>query len=910
MAEIDKARWARLSPLLDELLDLAPEHRPARLQALHQQAELSPDLIEDLAELLRRQEALEAEDFLASPALSVAEAASTHNQAGQTVGAYTLEREIGQGGMGTVWLARRTDGRFEGQVAIKFLNTGLIGRGDAGRFAREGQILARLTHPHIARLIDAGVAPEHRQPYLVLEYIDGLPLDRFCVERGLDCEARVRLFLDVLAAVAHAHTRLILHRDLKPSNILVTAAGEVKLLDFGIAKLLHRAGDDDTTPPGAATELTRVAGRAYTPRYAAPEQVQGGEVTTATDVYALGVLLYLLLSGQHPTEGQDEALTTPLERLRTLVEVEPKKVSERVPSGVARQLRGDLDTIVAKALKKAPAERYANAAALAEDLQRWLAHEPISARPDRRAYIVGKFIRRHRLAVAASCTALLAIAAGAGAAVWKAQEAHEQRVQAEGLIEFMLGDLRKKLDPVGRLDVLDAVGEKALAYYAQQDLRRSDADALGRRARALHLMGEIAEKRGQMAEAEERFKQAADSTAELLARDAKNTQRLFDHAQSSYWVGYAAWRQGKQEAAENNFETYLQLAQTLTRSEPANSKWQTELAHAEVNLGVLLLNTQRVESALERFTRARTIWQVLIPAHADLQSELTKTWGWMARAQEKLGQFEASISSHEAKLQVLRAEKVLNRQAQDDEATTLSALSRLQLSIGQGSAALVTGRAARDAFVKLVAVDTDNLLFVERLAYARLHLIETVLALGSTEEAREELSALEPEYIRLLAATRDKPDTAIKIPGRFLAAQAQLATKERSLSPTAAPLRDLTRFVDRHSLTRSGGGRGKVDVNTQWALALASYRLGNAIANAAPTEARTRWNQALEHLAGIGESVSEARVKSLRAHALLSLGRTQEARSMAEGLEASGFRHPEWQVGLARRMAAEKVQQY
>ena len=682
MAEIDKARWARLSPLLDELLDLAPEQRPARLQALRQQAELSPDLIEDLAELLSRQEALEAEDFLASPALSVAEAASTHNQAGQTVGAYTLEREIGQGGMGTVWLARRTDGRFEGQVAIKFLNTGLIGRGDAGRFSREGQILARLTHPHIARLIDAGVAPEQQQPYLVLEYIDGLPLDRFCVERGLDCEARVRLFLDVLAAVAHAHTRLILHRDLKPSNILVTAAGEVKLLDFGIAKLLHRAGDDDTSSPGAATELTRVAGRAYTPRYAAPEQVQGGEVTTATDVYALGVLLYLLLSGQHPTEGQDEALTTPLERLRTLVEVEPKKVSERVPSGVARQLRGDLDTIVAKALKKAPAERYANAAALAEDLKHWLAHEPISARPDRRAYIVGKFIRRHRLAVAASCTALLAIAAGAGAAVWKAQEAHEQRVQAEGLIEFMLGDLRKKLDPVGRLDVLDAVGEKALAYYAQQDLRRSDADALGRRARALHLMGEIAEKRGQMAEAEQRFKQAADSTAELLARAPKSTQRLFDHGQSSYWAGYAAFRRGARADAQQRFEQYRQLSHELAQLEPNKLEWQEELAHAEVNLGVMLLTNNDPRNSLARFESARAIWASLMTARPEARSELSKSLGWMAEAQEVLGMFDASIASHQAKLQTLQAHDESDRKALDLKATTLSALSRLHLSAG------------------------------------------------------------------------------------------------------------------------------------------------------------------------------------------------------------------------------------
>jgi len=239
--------------------------------------------------------------FLERPAL-LREA----SMAGQTVGSYTVERELGQGGMGSVWLARRTDGRFEGFVAIKFLNAGLTARGGPERFAREGSILARLAHPNIARLLDAGVAGGGSQPYLVLEYIDGLPIDRYCEARALDLAARVRLFLDVLAAVAHAHNRLILHRDLKPSNILVTAAGEVKLLDFGIAKLL-----DDATVPAAATELTQMAGRAFTLQYAAPEQLQGGDVATATDVYALGVLLYVLLGGVHPTTGSTTAPLCP-----------------------------------------------------------------------------------------------------------------------------------------------------------------------------------------------------------------------------------------------------------------------------------------------------------------------------------------------------------------------------------------------------------------------------------------------------------------------------------------------------------------------------------------------------------------------------------------------------------------------
>ncbi|HJV96021.1 MAG TPA: serine/threonine-protein kinase, partial [Albitalea sp.] len=506
---LDKASWPRLSPLLDQILDLEGPERAQRLRALREE---NAALADDLEELLQRLGEMDRNAFLERPPL-LREA----TMAGQTIGAYTIERELGQGGMGSVWLARRTDGRFEGHVAIKFLHAGLVGHGASERFAREGSILARLAHPNIARLLDAGVARNQAQPYLVLEYIDGVPIDRYCDENALDTTARVKLFLDVLSAVAHAHTRLILHRDLKPSNILVNKAGEAKLLDFGIAKLM-----DDAALPAAATELTQAAGRAFTLQYAAPEQLQGGDVTTATDVYSLGVLLYVLLGGSHPTASRTVA---PMEQMRAVIEVEPKRLSDVVlrQNGaaavkLARELRGDLDNIVARALRKAPAERYANAAAFADDLRRHLNDEPVTARPEAISYLLAKFVRRHRLGVAASAIVVMALAVGISVALWEAKEARHQRVQAEGLIEFMLGDLRKKLQPVGRLEALDAVGEKALAYYAAQDAGQLDADSLGRRARALHLIGEIAEQRGTLDDAMRVFQQAADSTGELVAR--------------------------------------------------------------------------------------------------------------------------------------------------------------------------------------------------------------------------------------------------------------------------------------------------------------------------------------------------------------------------------------------------------
>jgi serine/threonine protein kinase/tetratricopeptide (TPR) repeat protein len=405
-----RERWHALSPYLDEALALPEEDRPAWLEALRLGR---PDVASEIETLLEERRALSREGFLARPVPGPAA-----SLAGRAVGAWTLVEPIGQGGMGSVWRAIRSDGRFEGRAAVKLLNASLVGRTGEARFAREGQLLARLTHPNIARLHDAGVAPGG-QPYLVLEYVDGAPIDAWCDARRLGVEARLHLFLGVLAAVAHAHANLIVHRDLKPSNVLVGGDGEVKLLDFGIAKLLEgEAGG------GGATALTRDGGRALTPEYAAPEQITGGAITTATDVHALGTLLHLLLTGRHPAGA---ALSTPAALVSAIVETDPPKPSDAVvasrgcegdevgraaargttPEGLGRELRGDLDTIVAKALKKRPEERYASVTALADDLRRFLADEPIGARPDTLAYRAAKFVRRHTAGVAAAMAVTL-----------------------------------------------------------------------------------------------------------------------------------------------------------------------------------------------------------------------------------------------------------------------------------------------------------------------------------------------------------------------------------------------------------------------------------------------------------------------------------------------------------------------
>src|SRR5277367_5393875 len=406
-----KDEWRLLSPLLDQALALEGEERQTWIKAQE------PEIAYRLEILLLEHSVLASDGFLETGVVDLPSTAAT--LAGQTIGAFEVVSQIGQGGMGSVWLARRNDGRFERQVALKFLNIALLGKEGEDRFKREGKILALLAHPHIAELIDAGVT-RAGQPYLVLEYVDGDQIDRYCDQRHLDLQARIHLFLQVLDAVAAAHANLIVHRDLKPSNVLVRKDGDVKLLDFGIAKLIEAENNAERQ-----TAFT-VGGTALTPEYAAPEQLKGEAITVSTDVYALGVLLYLLLTGLHPSgEGQ----SSPAELVKAIVEGEPLRPSDAVIAissdaaaralvrsasveKLRRVLRGDLDTVLAKALKKDPRERYASVGAFADDLRRYLKSEPIQARPDTLMYRAGKFARRHRAGLFIVVLALVGVATG------------------------------------------------------------------------------------------------------------------------------------------------------------------------------------------------------------------------------------------------------------------------------------------------------------------------------------------------------------------------------------------------------------------------------------------------------------------------------------------------------------------
>jgi len=471
--------WRRLTRHLDRALGLPRADRAAYLDGLR---DSDDEAARELAALLAAHDAAGDERFLENraphPMLPSIEP-------GQSLGAYVLERELGRGGMGSVWLARRTDGRFERAVAVKFPDPSLIGRGGEERFRQEGGILARLVHPHIAQLLDAGVTADS-QPFLVIEHVDGVPLDRYCVDHGLPVEACIRLFLDVLSAVTAAHAQLVVHRDLKPANVLVTRNGQVKLLDFGIAKLL-----DQPASPAASSQMTRVGVFALTPEYAAPEQVSGAPVSTATDIYALGVMLYVLLSGRHPVTIPVQA---PLDLVRAVLDTVPADMSAAVGAdspALKAKLRGDLDTIVRKAMSKEPADRYASAASFADDLSRYLRHDPIAARPDSAAYRIRKLVRRNRAGAALAGLALVSAVTGVIATVHQAGLAREERdyalrqlARAEAVIDldqFLLTEAA----PMGRpLEVSE------LLQRAEQIVRRQAAGGAVSRVDLLLSIGD------------------------------------------------------------------------------------------------------------------------------------------------------------------------------------------------------------------------------------------------------------------------------------------------------------------------------------------------------------------------------------------------------------------------------------
>ena len=410
----------------DTWAELAHDQRSEWLAQLATQEPLAHT---QLLKLIEADSNATARSFMRPPAAMA-------TPAGKQFGPWRIERLIGTGGMAQVWLAQRTDELYTGLAAIKLMRLAFADAGANERFAREGKMLGRLSDPHIARLLDAGVNGDGER-YLVLEYVDGEPIDSWCNRHSLTLAERMKLFIVVCNAVAHAHENLIVHRDLKPSNIFVTTDGEVKLLDFGIAKLLT----DDTQSFAAQTGLTRDMGTVLTPAYAAPEQLTGGAISTATDVYGLGVVLYELLNGARPDQLPNSGdVSQPLWSLPASRSDISQVADQRrtTVNALRKALRGDAAIVVGKAIKGVSTERYRSASEFAADLQRVLDRRPIHARPDSGLYRARKYVQRHTIGVAMSALIAISVVAGVTGTVINERRAHSEAQRATAVKHFLL----------------------------------------------------------------------------------------------------------------------------------------------------------------------------------------------------------------------------------------------------------------------------------------------------------------------------------------------------------------------------------------------------------------------------------------------------------------------------------------
>ncbi|RZT98006.1 serine/threonine-protein kinase [Rivibacter subsaxonicus] len=626
MAPIGPQDWQRLSQLYDEALDLADEQRPAWLEALR---EAGDPMLQRLLQMLEARRAAEDEEFLDALPPTTAPAAGTP-QAGTRIGPYRIERPLGSGGMAEVWLARRDDGGPQRAVALKLLHRWRAGPAFAPRFERERDILAGLNHPRIASLFDAGTSAEG-WPYLALEFVDGEPITEHADRLRLGLRGRIALFRQVLLAMQHAHAHLVLHRDLKPANILVTGDGWVKLLDFGIAKLLaaEQSQTDDT-------ELTREAGRPLTPRYASPEQILGRPLSTASDVYSLGVVLYELLCGHEPCEPGS---TLPGALERAIVEIEPRPASQRVDATVAalrgsepralrRALASELDALLGKALAKDPARRYGSVDLLLADVDRWLAGEPVQARAPSAWWRAAKFAGRHRVGVALGSAALAGMVVLTTVALVQAQRARSEAATALAARSFLL-DLFRWADPqtnrgreLSARELLDTGRRQAAALQGQAELQLDLLGGIGdvqlfigdyeNAARAqqevLRLRQRDGDRRGaaiaQLELADNVYRQGGYAEAARLVADAASAAEADDHElqfRIAEQRGWLALHSGQSPAAQAQFE------QALVHARVAFGEASLPAIDALRGLLNAVADRGRYEEALALVERARVL---------------------------------------------------------------------------------------------------------------------------------------------------------------------------------------------------------------------------------------------------------------------------------------------------------------
>ncbi len=630
--------WQNVEALLDAALELAPA---ARRALLDERCAGMPELRREVESLLGCEE--QVDGFLAASALAFAADffaadAAADARAGQTVGHYRIIREIGRGGMGAVFLAERADGEFQQQVALKIVRRSFADAELARRFRRERQILASLSHDNIARLLDGGVSNDG-EPFLAMEYIAGLRIDDYCAAQQLQLVGRLRLFLDVCRGVAYAHQHLVVHRDIKPSNIIVNDEGEPKLLDFGIAKLLDAEHAD---------EHTQTNFRAFTPEYAAPEQVRGGQVTTASDVYSLGVLLNELLQGAPAATNRQPAHDGwRSERGRRKTAETNLPTQQANGNGRARNRKqniidGELKNIIAMARREEPARRYASVAQFAEDIQRYLDGQPVRAQQDSFTYRAEKFVRRNKLTVGAAALVLLSLIAGLAIALWQANIALVERDRAERrftdvrqLSNALLTDIAPKIERLqGATEARRAVVRQSLKYL--DSLASESVDDLSLQAELAAAYKKVGDLQGNPAKPNlsdfvgaQLSYEKANAIRQTLPDTFENQMLLAENFRE---LGNVRFAQNDVKGSLGDFAEALRIYENLLATGGESFELQTAYLEAQIELGETYSNNNRFGEAVPILRRTIAALERLDPNHRETQRLLARSYSQLGNA--------------------------------------------------------------------------------------------------------------------------------------------------------------------------------------------------------------------------------------------------------------------------------------
>jgi eukaryotic-like serine/threonine-protein kinase len=698
--------WERQKDLFEAALALAPARRGAFLDEACGGDGALRRAVEDLLDAYG-----DAGGFLSGPLeLDTVAEAPGGDAVPPRIGPYQILDTIAHGGMGTVYRAVRDDDAFRKTVALKLVR-GRHTHSFERRFRQEREILARLQHPNIATVLDGGTTGDG-QPYLVMEYLDGQPITAFCAARGLGTAARVVLFRSVCDAVQYAHQNLVIHRDIKPGNVLVDSRGVPKLLDFGIAKLLASGVDPDIAPTATVLPL-------MTPEYASPEQVRGETVTTASDVYSLGVLLYELLAGRRPYEVPTDSLEG---IVQAVCEAEPRAPSETVASS-RTELRGDLDTIVLKALRKEPERRYRSAHELSEDLRRHLEGLPVTARADTIRYRAGKFVRRHRTAVAAAVLVTASLVGGIVATTRQARLAQRRFDEARRLIHTLIFDLQPKMAAVpGTTALRKDLIERTLQYLEALARDAGDNPALLRElsasyvqlARVQGIPGEA--NVGDLQSARKTLGEAEKLVARLLTLDPNGPESLHEAVLVERALALSFVGEGAYPVAQQHARRAVELAERSVRIRP-DFQGRQNLADANRTLG-------NSADSLEAFARSREIYESLLiekPDDPQVLRYLGQVYKYAAGLHYRKDEFKEGLELiRKARVidEKLLAASPENPQAQTDLTFSLNQLSFGLSNLGDRTGALEAQQESLAMREEILAGNPGEARAQDNLAYA------------------------------------------------------------------------------------------------------------------------------------------------------------------------------------------------